>query len=179
MLVKNVKIENSEELSDVRIRNGYICEITQNAAVREGETVLDGQNGLMLPPFVDSHVHLDTCLSLDKTGPNIPGTLFEGIRIWSAYRTQIDREEVQDRAMRTLRLYLDKGVQYIRSHVDISADLTALRALLELKEQVSDQAQIQIVAFPQDGICTSERVKENLEGSRPHGCGRGGRYSAF
>lgn len=163
MLVKNVKIENMDILSDVRIEDGYICEITQNAKNREGEEVLDGQGGLMLPPFVDSHVHLDTCLSLDKTGPNIPGTLFEGIRLWSAYRTNLKREEVKERAKRTLQLYMDKGVQYIRSHVDISYDLTALQALLELKKQMSEYVEIQLVAFPQDGLYSSEKVRKNLE----------------
>jgi len=163
MLIKNVRIENAEGVSDLRIENGYICEITQNAKAGDGEEVIDGQGGLLLPPFVDSHVHLDTCLSLDATGPNESGTLFEGIRIWSAYRKTLDKEEVQERAMRTVGLYRDRGVQYIRSHVDISNDLTAFKALLELKERVSDQMEIQLVAFPQDGVFSSEQVKRNLE----------------
>jgi len=163
MLIKNVKIENADVLSDVRIEKGYIYEITQNAKIRDDEDVIDGQGGLMLPPFVDSHVHLDTCLSLNATGPNVSGTLFEGIRVWSEYRKKIKKEEIQERAMRTLQLYLNKGVQFVRSHVDISNDLTAFYALMELKEKVSDQIDIQLVAFPQDGIFTSEKLRKNLE----------------
>ncbi len=163
MLIKNIRIENADAVSDIRIENGIICEIMQDAKAGDSEEVIDGQGGLLLPPFVDSHVHLDTCLSLDATGPNQSGTLFEGIRIWSQYRKKLNKEEVQERAMRTIRLYQNRGVQYIRSHVDISNDLTAFKALLELKEQVADRMEIQLVAFPQDGVFASEQVRKNLE----------------
>lgn len=163
MLIRNVRIENSEIESDVRISDGMICEIGENLKVSEGEEIIEGNGGLMLPPFVDCHVHLDTCLSLDDTGPNISGTLFEGIRVWSEYRKKLTKDEVQKRAFRTIKLYQEKGVQYVRSHVDISNDLTAFRALLELKEKVADEIEIQLVAFPQDGILTSETVQKNLE----------------
>lgn len=163
MLIKNVRIENADTGSDVRVQKGVICEIGENLQALEGEEVLEGQGGLLLPPFVDCHVHLDTCLSLDATGPNTSGTLFEGIRVWSEYRKNLDPEEIKERASRTLELYKEKGVQYIRSHVDISHDLTAFQALLELKEKVSDEIEVQLVAFPQDGVFTSQKVRENLE----------------
>ena len=163
MLIKHVKIENAAKESDVRVENGIICEIGENLSEQNGEMVLEGNGGLMLPPFADCHVHLDTCLSLDATGPNVSGTLFEGIRVWSEYRKSLDKEEVQERAGRTIQLYRKRGVQYIRSHVDISHDLTAFKALLELKEKVKDEMEIQLVAFPQDGVFTSERVRRNLE----------------
>lgn len=163
MLIKNVRIENAETASDVRITDGMFCEIGQNLNAADKEEVLEGNGGLMLPPFIDCHVHLDTCLSLDDTGPNLTGTLFEGIRLWSGYRKNLTKDEVQKRALRTLKLYREKGVQFVRSHVDISHDLTAFRALLELKEQVADEIEIQLAAFPQDGIFTSETVRKNLE----------------
>lgn len=163
MIIRNVRIENAEEQCDLRIEGGKICRIAERITEEKGEEIIDGKGGLLLPPFVDSHVHLDTCLSLDATGPNKSGTLFEGIRIWSGYRKNLDKGEVQERAMRTIRLYQEKGVQYIRSHVDISNDLTAFEALLELKERVADEMYIQLVAFPQDGLFTSEKVRKNLE----------------
>ncbi|MDO5338303.1 MAG: cytosine deaminase [Eubacteriales bacterium] len=163
MLIKNVKIENADREADVRIKNGTICEIGENLKALEGEEIIEGQGGLMLPPFVDCHIHLDTCLSLDATGANTSGTLFEGIRVWSEYRKNLDKDEVQERALRTLHLYQEKGVQYVRSHVDISNDLTAFEALLELKEKVADEIELQLVAFPQDGVLTSEKVQKNLE----------------
>lgn len=148
MLIKNVKIENADTRSDVRIQKGMICEIGEDLTALEGEEVLEGEGGLLLPPFVDCHVHLDTCFSLDAAGPNLSGTLFEGIRVWSEYRKHLDPKEVKERAGRTLKLYQEKGVQFIRSHVDISHDLTAFEALLELKEEVADEIEIQLVAFP-------------------------------
>ncbi|MDO4298258.1 MAG: cytosine deaminase [Lachnospiraceae bacterium] len=163
MLIRNVRIENAESASDIRVEKGIIREISAHLEALEGEEIIEGQGGLVLPPFVDCHVHLDTCLSLDATGPNLSGTLFEGIRVWSEYRKKLDKEEVKERALRTLGMYRKKGVQYIRSHVDISNDLTALEALLELKEQVRDEVEIQLVAFPQDGVMTSEKVRGNLE----------------
>lgn len=163
MLIRNVRIENSENASDIRVEKGMICEIGECLEHLEGEEIIEGQGGLMLPPFADCHVHLDTCLSLDATGPNLSGTLFEGIRVWSEYRKKLDKEEVKERALRTLGMYREKGVQYIRSHVDISNDLAAFEALLELKEQVRDEVEIQLVAFPQDGVMTSEKVRRNLE----------------
>lgn len=163
MLVKNVRIENSKSESDIRIENGRISEISEHLEAFEGEDIIEGKGGLVLPPFADCHVHLDTCLSLDATGPNVSGTLFEGIRVWSEYRKNLDKDEVQERALRTLNLYRKKGVQYVRSHVDISNDLTAFYALLELREKVRDEIDVQLVAFPQDGVMTSEKVRKNLE----------------
>lgn len=89
MLIRNVRIENADVESDVRITDGIICEIGRNLKAAGGEEIIEGNGGLMLPPFVDCHVHLDTCLSLDDTGPNISGTLFEGIRVWSEYRKNL------------------------------------------------------------------------------------------
>lgn len=163
MLIKNIRIENADAGSDVRVQKGMIDEIGENLTALEGEEVLEGQGGLLLPPFVDCHVHLDTCFSLDAAGPNLSGTLFEGIRVWSEYRKHLEPKEVKERARRTLKLYQEKGVQYVRSHVDISHDLTAFGALLELKEEVAEEIEIQLVAFPQDGVFTSQKVRENLE----------------
>lgn len=163
MLIKNVKIENADKKSDIRIKDGKIFQIEDHLEPREGEKIVDGRGGLILPPFIDCHVHLDTCLSLPKTGPNISGTLFEGIQVWSNYRKEIDKKEVQERAYRTIQMYRKKGTQFIRSHVDISQGVETLEALLELKEKVKDEIEIQLVAFPQDGIYTSKQVRENLE----------------
>lgn len=163
MLIKNVRIENSDDESDIRIEKGKFCEIGRHLEPLAGEEIIEGHGGLVLPPFVDCHVHLDTCLSLDATGPNVSGTLFEGIQVWGRYRKGLDKSEVKERALRTLNMYRKKGVQYIRSHVDISNDLTAFEALLELKDEVENEFEIQLVAFPQDGVMTSETIRKNLE----------------
>ncbi len=163
MLLTNVCIENDNSLSDIRMEDGIIVAIGKNLPPREGEEVWDGKGNLALPPYVDSHVHLDTCLSLPKAGNNKSGTLFEGINLWRDYRKQITREELIERATKTIQLYVSNGVQHIRSHVDITHGLDNLKILFELREQVQDIVDIQLVAFPQDGIISSPNAKELLE----------------
>lgn len=163
MLLKNLVIENKEEKLDIRVLDGKFHEIDKVILPNVNEEVIDCEGKLALPPFVDSHVHLDTCLSLPQTGENESGTLFEGIQIWGKYRSKMDKRELKERALKTIQLYVDNGVQYIRSHVDItSGSFLGLEALLELKEEVKNLVEIQIVAFPQDGIMSSKQTKEIL-----------------
>lgn len=164
MLIQNVRIENAETPSDLRITNGMIKEIAAHLTPISDESVLDGGGNLLLPPFVESHVHLDTSLSLDGTGVNRSGTLFEGIKLWGNYRKKLTKENVKSRARKLLRMQAAQGVQFVRSHVDVTApDFTALEALLELREEMRDVMDIQLVAFPQEGICSFPDAKKRLE----------------
>lgn len=162
MLLQNLRIEKAEQLSDIRITNGKISEIGSPLLPQEGEEVIDCTGKMALPPFVDSHVHLDTCLTLDQAGSNHSGTLFEGIQLWGKYRSQMTKQELKERAAKTVRLYASHGVQYIRSHVDITFGLDSLEALLELREEMRDLVDIQLVAFPQDGILSCPGAKQRL-----------------
>ncbi|MGN7454164.1 amidohydrolase family protein [Paenibacillus pasadenensis] len=122
---------------------------------------------LLLLPFAEAHVHLDTALTAGMPAWNESGTLAEGIGIWSSRRAALTREDVLERAERTLELYLGYGVLELRTMVDIGdPQLTALRAVLELKERWRDRIRLQAIAFPQDGIesCPSnlERMREAL-----------------
>lgn len=124
----------------------------------EHETVIDGAGALLLPPFVDSHVHLDATLTAGQPEWNETGTLFDGIRIWSERKQTLSREDVLTRAEAAVTMMAGNGIQFIRTHVDVTdPDLIALQALLELKEKVRDVADIQIVAFPQEGILSYPR----------------------
>lgn len=164
MLLKNVLIENARETSDIRIKNNKFVEIEAEIQANEDESIIDCKGRMALPPFVESHVHFDTCLSLPKTGQNISGTLFEAIELWSNYRGGITREEIKKRAKETIQLYVENGVQHIRSHSDItSGKMSTFETLLELKEEVKDIMDIQLVAFPQDGILSSKTAKESLD----------------
>ena len=82
MLIKNARIENNEELTDIRIKDGVFEQIGKLEAMPE-EEVLDLNGKLLLPPFIESHVHLDTCLTAGDPAWNMSGTLFEGIELWS------------------------------------------------------------------------------------------------
>jgi cytosine/creatinine deaminase len=137
---------------DIAIDAGRIVAIApQIAAI--GQTELDLKGKLVSPPFVESHVHLDSALTAGQPRWNQSGTLFEGIEIWRERKQNLTLEDVQARALETLKQQAIQGVLYVRSHVDVSeVNLVALKALLELREQVKDWITLQIVAFPQDGI---------------------------
>ncbi|WP_019252345.1 cytosine deaminase [Limosilactobacillus reuteri] len=179
MLLKNVHVDNHEEVVDVRILNGKFSEIKANLAPYDGEEVIDGKENLLLPPFVDSHVHLDATLTAGQPEWNETGTLFDGIRIWSERKQDLTKEDVKSRAKKTLLNMVGRGIQHVRSHVDVTdPHLIAARALLELREELKDQIDLQLVAFPQEGILSyphgrelmEQAVKEGLDvvGGIPH-----------
>lgn len=179
MLLKNVHVDNHEEVVDVRILNGKFSEIKANLTPHDGEEVIDGKENLLLPPFVDSHVHLDAALTAGQPEWNETGTLFDGIRIWSERKQDLTKEDVKSRAKKTLLNMVGHGIQHVRSHVDVTdPHLIAARALLELREELKDQIDLQLVAFPQEGILSyphgrelmEQAVKEGLDvvGGIPH-----------
>ncbi len=162
-----------------RILNGKFSEIKANLAPHDGEEVIDGKENLLLPPFVDSHVHLDATLTAGQPEWNETGTLFDGIRIWSERKQDLTKEDVKSRAKKTLLNMVGHGIQHVRSHVDVTdPHLIAARALLELREELKDQIDLQLVAFPQEGILSyphgrelmEQAVKEGLDvvGGIPH-----------
>lgn len=179
MLLKNVHVDNHEEVVDVRILNGKFSEIKANLTPHDGEEVIDGKENLLLPPFVDSHVHLDATLTAGQPEWNETGTLFDGIRIWSERKQDLTKEDIKSRAKKTLLNMVGHGIQHVRSHVDVTdPHLIAARALLELREELKDQIDLQLVAFPQEGILSyphgrelmEQAVKEGLDvvGGIPH-----------
>ena len=179
MLLKNVHVDNHEEVVDVRILNGKFSEIKANLTPHDGEEVIDGKENLLLPPFVDSHVHLDATLTAGQPEWNETGPLFYGIRIWSERKQDLTKEDVKSRAKKTLLNMVGHGIQHVRSHVDVTdPHLIAARALLELREELKDQIDLQLVAFPQEGILSyphgrelmEQAVKEGLDvvGGIPH-----------
>ncbi len=125
---------------------------------------LDLQGRLVSPPFVESHIHLDSAMTVGEPRWNLSGTLFEGIEIWGDRKRHLSAEEIQERAIATLRQQAAQGVLFVRSHVDVSEpSLTALHALLAVREQVQDWITLQLVAFPQDGFYGSPRNVELIE----------------
>ena len=179
MLIKNVHIDNHEETSDVRIVNGKFKEIAPELTAVANEQVIDGKGNVLLPPFVDSHVHLDATLTAGQPEWNESGTLFDGIRIWSERKQDLTKEDVKKRARKTIENMVGHGIQHVRSHVDVTdPQLIAAQALLELREELKDQIDLQLVAFPQEGILSyphgrelmEQAVKEGLDvvGGIPH-----------
>ncbi|MCL6436589.1 MAG: cytosine deaminase [Leptolyngbyaceae cyanobacterium HOT.MB2.61] len=137
---------------DIAIKERVIVDIAPKIT---GNTKLelDIQGKLVSPPFVESHIHLDSALTAGEPRWNQSGTLFEGIEIWRERKQNISLEDVKQRAIATLKQQATQGVLFVRSHADVSeTSLTALQALLEVRQEVKDWITLQVVAFPQDGI---------------------------
>ena len=162
MLFKNARIENSETPSAIRVKDG-VFEAIGDLEAREGEEVIDLENRLVLPPFIESHVHLDTCLTAGDPAWNMSGTLFEGIECWSKRKEKLNEADIRRRVNKVVRMYAANGVQFIRTHVDVTdPSLMAMRTMIELREELKDVMEIQIVAFPQEGILSYPNGKQLL-----------------
>lgn len=163
MLIKNARIENAETSADIRIKDGVFQEIG-NLQPEAGEEVIDAKNRLVLPPFIESHVHLDTCLTAGDPVWNMSGTLFEGIECWSKRKEKLTADDIRERVNRVVRMYAVNGIQHIRTHVDVTdPSLTAMETMIGLREELKDVMDIQIVAFPQEGILSYPNGKELLK----------------
>ena len=161
MLFQNALIENAGKAVDIRVSEGKFQEIAENIAPLPGEEIKDLHNRLVLPPFIESHVHLDTCLTAGDPVWNMSGTLFEGIECWSKRKDKLSREDIRERVHRVARMYAANGVQFIRTHVDVTdPSLTAMETMAELREELRDVMDIQIVAFPQEGILSYPNGKQ-------------------
>ena len=170
MLIKNVYIENSEMLSDIRITNGIFEEIGEGLSPRQGEETEDLGGKLALPPFIESHVHLDTCLTAGDPVWNLSGTLFEGIDCWSKRKEKLSKTDVKERVNRVIRMQAANGIQHVRTHVDVTdPKLVAMEAMLELRDELKDKVNIQIVAFPQEGILSYPNGRVLMENAMKMG----------
>ena len=152
-LYKNARLADAKELQDFLVENGRFAAIGANLSADDAQ-VVDLGGRLVIAPYVDPHLHLDyVYTALGEGARNDSGTLFEGIQRWSETKAGATVEEIKARAKRAVREELLHGVQYIRTHVDVTdPKLNALKALLELREELKDVVTIQIVAFPQEGM---------------------------
>lgn len=164
MLIKNIFIENSKTASDIRVEDGIFKTISSSLEALPGEEVIDCTGKSAFPPFIESHVHLDTCLTAGDPVWNMSGTLFEGIECWSKRKEKLNKEDAKDRARRAIKMQASNGIQYVRTHVDVTdPTLIAMEGMLELKDELKDFVNIQIVAFPQEGILSYPNGKQLLE----------------
>ena len=165
MLVKNVHIHNCEGLWQILIEEGKISRIfPQDEVFNYSGEILDGEEGIIYPPFVEPHIHLDATQTAGQPNWNQSGTLFEGIERWAERKSLLSHEDVKSRAWKTLKWQIANGVQYVRTHVDVSdPTLTALKAMLEIKKEIAPWADLQIVAFPQEGILSYPNGEKLLD----------------
>lgn len=167
MLLKNAKLYGQEGNFNIEIMEGRINKLVPaDTSIRSNERVIDLAGKIVLPPFVEPHIHLDYVLTAGTPRWNQSGTLFEGIQCWSERKLLVEetKEDIKNRALKALEMQMKHGVQYVRTHVDITdPSLMGLEALLEIKEEVKSWMDIQIVAFPQEGIYAYPKGDELLE----------------
>ncbi|HIK46338.1 MAG TPA: cytosine deaminase [Leptolyngbyaceae cyanobacterium M65_K2018_010] len=152
LILRQCRLPHHSELVDLAIKDGQIHALASHLDVlADQEIAVHGK--LVSPPFVESHIHLDSALTAGQPRWNQSGTLFEGIDIWRDRKQSLTLEDVKARARATLQLQAQQGVLFVRTHADVSeVNLVALKALLEVREAVKDWITVQVVAFPQDGV---------------------------
>jgi cytosine deaminase len=168
LLVRSGRLAGHDEPVDVQVGDdGRIAAITPADATAYDDgapDVIDANGRLLTPPYVEPHVHLDSVLTAGEPRWNESGTLWEGIERWTERKPSLTHDDVVGRVMQVLRWQVANGVLFVRSHVDVTdPNLTALRALVEVRERVRDVMTVQLVAFPQEGIVSFDGGEKLLE----------------
>lgn len=149
----NAKIYRNDSATEMIVEDGKITQIGTNLPTCDEEIDLGGK--LVMPPYVDPHLHLDYVYTLSELGQEGAGsgTLFEAIELWPKFKETLTVESVKRLALKGIRDEVSQGVQHIRTHIDVTdPKFTALKAMLEMKEDLKHIVDIQIVAFPQEGM---------------------------
>lgn len=151
--INHVRLPGREGLWQIEIQHGKIVNIAPQPHTCVSGEALDAEGGLAFPPFIEPHIHLDTTQTAGEPAWNQSGTLFEGIERWAERKATLTHDDVKQRARQTLKWQIANGIQHVRTHIDVSdPTLTALKAMLEVKQEMAPWVDIQLVAFPQEGI---------------------------
>lgn len=162
LIIRNVNLADGRTNVDIAISEGLIKEISP-AIAAQGAKEIDGGGHLATAPFVDSHFHMDSALTLGQPRLNQSGTLLEGIALWGELKPSLTVESIKTRALEVCKLAIARGTLHIRSHVDVCDDrLIAVEALLEVQKEIKPYLDLQLVAFPQDGFLRYSASRENL-----------------
>jgi cytosine deaminase len=163
LLIRNATLPDGRSGIDLLARDGRFAAVGPNLPAPEGVPRLDAQGWLFSPPFVDAHFHMDATLSYGQPRVNASGTLLEGIALWGELKPLLTPEAIAERALAYCDWAVAKGLLAIRSHVDVcDPRLLAVEALLHVKRQVAPYLDLQLVAFPQDGVLRTPGAMANL-----------------
>ncbi|MBS0354632.1 MAG: amidohydrolase family protein [Proteobacteria bacterium] len=163
LILRNCNLPDGRRGMDIGIRDGRISAVETALAGEAGE-VIDAAGQLVTPPFVDAHFHMDATLSYGLPRVNQSGTLLEGIALWGELKPLLTQEALVERALAYCDWAVAKGLLAIRSHVDVcDPRLLAVEALLYVKDKVRPYLDLQLVAFPQDGVLRSPGALDNLK----------------
>ena len=163
LLIHNVNLPDGRRGHDVLIDAGRIVDVAPAIDAAAARTI-DGGAHLLAPPFVDAHFHMDSTLTYGMPRVNRSGTLLEGIALWGELKPSLTQELIVERALRYCDWAIARGLLAIRSHVDVcDPRLLAVEALLHVRERVKPHLDLQLVAFPQDGVLRSPGALANLK----------------
>ncbi len=154
MNILNARLRGRSSLYRIELDGARIAAISaQQAPAEASEGDIDAASNLVVPPFIEPHIHLDATLTAGEPAWNMSGTLFEGIERWGERKALVTHEDTKARAKKTIDMLVDHGIQHVRTHVDVTdPTLSALKSMLEVREETRHLIDLQIVAFPQEGI---------------------------
>ncbi|MCD1609277.1 cytosine deaminase [Stutzerimonas kunmingensis] len=154
MNILNARLRGRSGLYRIELNGARIASISaQQAPAEANEGDIDAASNLVVPPFIEPHIHLDATLTAGQPAWNMSGTLFEGIERWGERKALVTHEDTKARAKKTIDMLVDHGIQHVRTHVDVTdPTLSALKSMLEVREETRHLIDLQIVAFPQEGI---------------------------
>ena len=162
LVIRNATLPDGRTGIDIGIDQGRIA-VLEARLPAKGASEIDAEGDLVSPPFVDAHFHMDAVLSYGLPRVNRSGTLLEGIQLWGELKPQLTQDALVERALRYCDWAVARGLLAIRTHVDICDDrLLAVEALLEVRRRVAPYLDLQLVAFPQDGVLRSPSAFANL-----------------
>ena len=162
-VIRNASLPDGRRNIDIAIDGGKIVALAERLPL-QGMREIDAEGDLVTPPFVDAHFHMDATLSVGLPRVNLSGTLLEGISLWGELKPTLTQDALIERAMQYCDWAVARGLLAIRSHVDICDErLLAVEALLEVKRRVAPYLDLQLVAFPQDGLLRSASAFANLK----------------
>ena len=162
LIVRNCTLPDGRQNMDIGVQNGRIAAV-ETALVAEAAEVVDAEGMLVSSPFVDAHFHMDSTLSYGLPRVNESGTLLEGIALWGELKPLLTQDAIVERALAYCDWAAARGLLAIRSHVDVcDPRLLATEALLHVREKVKPYIDLQLVAFPQDGVLRAKGAKDNL-----------------
>jgi cytosine deaminase len=160
----NAVVYGHDDANEILVENGVFKAIGKDLG--SADEIIDLGGKLVSPPYVDPHLHLDYVYTLSELGREGAGsgTLFEAIELWPKFKESLTIESVKRLALKGIKDEVSHGVQYIRTHIDVTdPKFTALRAMLELREELKNIVEIQIVAFPQQGMYTYRGGRDLVE----------------
>lgn len=160
----NAVIYGYKDANEILVENGKIKAIGRELG--PADEVIDVEGKMISAPYVDPHLHLDYVYTLSELGQDGAGsgTLFEAIEMWPKFKSSLTVDSVKRLALKGIYDEVSQGVQYIRTHIDVTdPKFTALKAMMELKEEMKNIVDIQIIAFPQEGMYTYKGGLELVE----------------